>query len=110
MVKTIRAHNLSLLDDEQCWSVFANHAFFPTESQDRSALKEVGRKIVEKCKGLPLAAQSLGGLLRTKVDISDWEDVLMSEIWEFSEDECRILIGWSSEIIIRRRNELCIYM
>ncbi|KAL1327057.1 hypothetical protein AAHE18_13G274000 [Arachis hypogaea] len=90
MVKTIRAHNLSLLDDEQCWSVFANHAFFPTESQDRSALKEVGRKIVEKCKGLPLAAQSLGGLLRTKVDISDWEDVLMSEIWEFSEDELRI--------------------
>ncbi|XP_057743036.1 putative disease resistance RPP13-like protein 1 [Arachis stenosperma] len=91
MVKTIPAHNLSLLDDEQCWSVFANHAFFPTESRDRLALEKVGRKIVEKCKGLPLAAQSLGGLLRTKDNISDWEDVLMSEIWEFSEDECRIL-------------------
>ncbi|XP_057743037.1 putative disease resistance RPP13-like protein 1 [Arachis stenosperma] len=91
MVKTIPAHNLSLLDDEQCWSVFANHAFFPTESRDRLALEKVGRKIVEKCKGLPLAAQSLGGLLRTKDNVSDWEDVLVSEIWEFSEDECRIL-------------------
>nr|XP_025660958.2 putative disease resistance RPP13-like protein 1 [Arachis hypogaea] len=91
MVKTIPAHNLSLLDDEQCWSVFANHAFFPTESRDRLALEKVGRKIVDKCKGLPLAAQSLGGLLRTKDNIADWEDVLMSEIWEFSEDECRIL-------------------
>ncbi|QHO26195.1 Putative disease resistance RPP13-like protein [Arachis hypogaea] len=91
MVKTIPAHNLSLLDDEQCWSVFANHAFFPTESRDRLALEKVGRKIVDKCKGLPLAAQSLGGLLRTKDNIADWKDVLMSEIWEFSEDECRIL-------------------
>ncbi|KAL1369267.1 hypothetical protein AAHE18_02G183700 [Arachis hypogaea] len=91
MVKTIPAHNLSLLDDEQCWSVFANHAFFATESRDRLALEKVGRKIVEKCKGLPLAAQSLGGLLRTKDNIRDWEDVLMSQIWEFSEKECRIL-------------------
>ncbi|KAL4338738.1 hypothetical protein AHAS_Ahas12G0240200 [Arachis hypogaea] len=91
MVKTIPAHNLSLLDVEQCWSVFENHAFFPTDSRDRSALKEVGRKIVEKCKGLPLAARSLGGLLRSKDNIRDWEDVLMSEIWEFSEKECRIL-------------------
>ncbi|XP_029149304.1 putative disease resistance RPP13-like protein 1 [Arachis hypogaea] len=91
MVKTIPVHNLSLLDDEQCWSVFANHAFFPTESRDRLALEKVGRKIVEKCKGLPLAAQSLGGLLRSKDNVSDWEDVLVSEIWEFSEDECGIL-------------------
>ncbi|XP_052113209.1 putative disease resistance RPP13-like protein 1 isoform X5 [Arachis duranensis] len=91
MVKTMPAHNLSLLDDEQCWSVFANHAFFPTESRDCLALEKVGRKIVEKCKGLPLAAQSLGGLLRTKDNVSDWEDVLTSEIWEFSEEECRIL-------------------
>ncbi|QHO25616.1 Putative disease resistance RPP13-like protein [Arachis hypogaea] len=91
MVKTIPAHNLSLLDVEQCWLVFANHAFFPTESRDRLALEKIGRKIVEKCKGLPLAAQSLGGLLRTKDKASQWEDVLVSEIWEFSEDECRIL-------------------
>ncbi|XP_025660941.2 putative disease resistance RPP13-like protein 1 [Arachis hypogaea] len=91
MVKTIPAHNLSLLDNEQCWSVFENHAFFPTDSRDRSALKEVGRKIVEKCKGLPLAAKSLGGLLKTKDNVSDWEDVLVSEIWEFSEHECGIL-------------------
>ncbi|XP_057743314.1 putative disease resistance RPP13-like protein 1 [Arachis stenosperma] len=91
MVKTIPAHNLSLLDVEQCWSVFANHAFFATESRDRLALEKVGRKIVDKCKGLPLAAQSLGGLLRTKDNIADWKDVLTSEIWEFPEDECRIL-------------------
>ncbi|KAL4338728.1 putative disease resistance RPP13-like protein 1 [Arachis hypogaea] len=48
MVKTIPAHNLSLLDAEQCWLVFANHAFFPTESRNRLALEKIGRKIVRK--------------------------------------------------------------
>ncbi|MED6203046.1 hypothetical protein PIB30_111728, partial [Stylosanthes scabra] len=93
MVKT--NHNqplkLSLLEEEDCWSVFVKHAFFSTESRDRSALEIVGRKIVEKCKGLPLAVQTLGSLLRTKDHESDWIDVLNSEIWEFSEDESKIL-------------------
>ncbi|MED6145275.1 hypothetical protein PIB30_023515 [Stylosanthes scabra] len=93
MVKTNHNQplNLSLLKEEDCWSVFVKHAFFSTESRDRSALEIVGRKIVKKCKGLPLAVQTLGSLLRTKDHESDWIDVLNSEIWEFSEDESKIL-------------------
>ncbi|QHO25631.1 Putative disease resistance RPP13-like protein [Arachis hypogaea] len=93
MVKTnhIQPLNLSLLHEEDCWLVFAKHAFFPTESRDRSALEIIGRKIVQKCKGLPLAVQTLGGLLRTKDHEREWIDVLNSEIWEFSEDESSIL-------------------
>ncbi|XP_057743118.1 putative disease resistance RPP13-like protein 1 [Arachis stenosperma] len=88
MVKTKHneTHNLSLLDEEQCWSVFANRAREPAESRDRSTLEEIGRKIVKKCKGLPLAAQTLGGLLRGKDNEKDWNDVLNSEFWELSED------------------------
>ncbi|MED6131735.1 hypothetical protein PIB30_012438 [Stylosanthes scabra] len=56
-----QVHNLSLLDEEQCWSVFANRAWGPVESGDHSAFEEIGRKIVEKCKGLSLAAQTVGG-------------------------------------------------
>ncbi|XP_029146966.1 putative disease resistance RPP13-like protein 1 [Arachis hypogaea] len=93
MVKTNHNQplNLSFLHEEDCWLVFAKHAFFPTESRDRSTLEIVGRKIVEKCKGLPLAVQTLGGLLRTKDHERDWIDVLNSKIWEFSEDESSIL-------------------
>ncbi|QHO26157.1 putative disease resistance RPP13-like protein 1 [Arachis hypogaea] len=85
------AHNLSLLDEDQCWSVFANRAWDPAESRDHSALEEIGRKIVEKCKGLPLAAQTVGGLLRGKDNEKDWNDVLNSEFWELSEEDSVIL-------------------
>ncbi|XP_057742851.1 putative disease resistance RPP13-like protein 1 isoform X2 [Arachis stenosperma] len=93
VVKTKRneAHNLSLLDEEQCWSVFANRAWDPAESRDCSTLEEIGRKIVKKCKGLPLAAQALGGLLRGKDNEKDWIDVLNSEFWELSEEDSGIL-------------------
>ncbi|KAL4338701.1 putative disease resistance RPP13-like protein 1 [Arachis hypogaea] len=89
--KHTEAHNLSLLDEEQCWSVFANRAWDPAESRDHSAFEEIGRKIVEKCKGLPLAAQTLGGLLRGKDNEKDWNDVLNSEFWELSEEDSGIL-------------------
>ncbi|KAL4338700.1 putative disease resistance RPP13-like protein 1 [Arachis ipaensis] len=89
--KHTEAHNLSLLDEEQCWSVFANRAWDPAESRDHSALEEIGRKIVEKCKGLPLAAKTLGGLLRGKDNEKDWNDVLNSEFWELSEEDSVIL-------------------
>ncbi|QHO26160.1 putative disease resistance RPP13-like protein 1 [Arachis hypogaea] len=93
MVKTKHneSHNLSLLDEEQCWSVFANRAWDPAESRDHSALEEIGRKIVEKCKGLPLAAQTVGGLLRGKDNEKEWNDVLNSEFWELSEEDSGIL-------------------
>ncbi|XP_052113210.1 putative disease resistance RPP13-like protein 1 [Arachis duranensis] len=85
------AHNMSLLEEEQCWSVFANREWDPAESRDHSTLEEIGRKIVKKCKGLPLAAQTVGGLLRGKDNEKDWNEVLNSEFWELSEEDSGIL-------------------
>ncbi|KAL4338748.1 hypothetical protein AHAS_Ahas12G0241200 [Arachis hypogaea] len=83
-----QAYNLSALNDEDCWVVFANHAFL---SGERLAFEKVAREIVKKCKGLPLAAQALGSLLRSKDNEKDWKNVLNSEIWEFSEEEIEII-------------------
>ncbi|XP_058771512.1 putative disease resistance RPP13-like protein 1 isoform X2 [Vicia villosa] len=83
MVQTFQAYPLQQLSDEDCWSVFANHACLPQEeSNEYMDLQKTGREIVRKCKGLPLAAQSLGGLLRRKRDIKDWDNILNSNIWE----------------------------
>ncbi|CAK8530603.1 unnamed protein product [Lathyrus sativus] len=83
MVQTFHAYPLRQLSDEDCWSVFANHACLPQQdSNEYMDLQKTGKEIVRKCKGLPLAAQSLGGLLRRKHDIRDWNNILNSNIWE----------------------------
>ncbi|CAJ2658928.1 unnamed protein product [Trifolium pratense] len=83
MVQTFQTYHLEQLSDEDCWSVFADRACFsPKESTENMDLHKIGKEIVRKCKGLPLAAQSLGGLLRRKRDIKDWNDILNSNIWE----------------------------
>ncbi|KAL4351046.1 Putative disease resistance protein [Arachis hypogaea] len=49
----------------------AEHAFGANNSSERSNLEGIGREIVKKCDGLPLAAVALGGLLRTKLSKND---------------------------------------
>ncbi|XP_058754768.1 putative disease resistance RPP13-like protein 1 isoform X2 [Vicia villosa] len=83
MVQTIQPYSLQQLSDEDCWSVFANNACLSSvESSEDMDLQKIGKEIVRKCKGLPLAAQSLGRLLREKRDIRDWNSILNNNIWE----------------------------
>ncbi|XP_025637042.1 putative disease resistance RPP13-like protein 1 [Arachis hypogaea] len=68
----------------------AANACFP-ESNGNPILEEIGRKIVKKCKGLPLAVETLGRLLRGKDDAKEWNAVLSSDIWEFSTKNSKII-------------------
>ncbi|XP_022764212.1 putative disease resistance RPP13-like protein 1 [Durio zibethinus] len=47
--------------------------------------------IVKRCKGLPLAAKTIGGLFRNKVDIGEWEKILKSEIWNLPAGRSNII-------------------
>ncbi|XP_057790018.1 putative late blight resistance protein homolog R1C-3 [Salvia miltiorrhiza] len=52
---------LSFLDDSKSWELFCEKTF-PRESCPLE-LEDIGKKIVNKCKGLPLAIVVIGGLL-----------------------------------------------
>ncbi|KAK4592226.1 hypothetical protein RGQ29_016656, partial [Quercus rubra] len=54
-------------------------------------LEEIGRQIVQKCKGLPLAAKTLGGLLQIEEDPRKWTEVLKSNIWDLPTENNSIL-------------------
>ncbi|KAJ9685832.1 hypothetical protein PVL29_017768 [Vitis rotundifolia] len=74
-------HRLGGLSPQHCWSLFEKIAFQDRDSNARLELEPIGRQIVDKCQGLPLAVKSLGHLMHSKVEKREWEDVLNSEIW-----------------------------
>ncbi|RHN71995.1 putative P-loop containing nucleoside triphosphate hydrolase, leucine-rich repeat domain, L [Medicago truncatula] len=99
MVQTFQGYSLEKLSDEDCWSVFAIHACLsPEQSTEKTDLQKTGREIVRKCKGLPLAAKSLGGLLRSTHDISDWNNLLHSNIWETQKE---LILLWMAEDLLQ---------
>ncbi|KAH0642836.1 hypothetical protein KY289_033810 [Solanum tuberosum] len=52
---------------------------------------EIGKEIVKKCGGVPLAAKTLGGLLRFKREESEWEHVRDSDIWNLPQGDNSVL-------------------
>ena len=56
-------HHLEQLTNEECWLLFSKHAFKNIKSRKYEHLEVIGREISLKCKGLPLAAKTLRGLL-----------------------------------------------
>ncbi|KAL2317392.1 hypothetical protein Fmac_031268 [Flemingia macrophylla] len=61
---------LNILTNEDAWSLFTLHAKIDDESPN--TLKVSARKIVDECKGLPIAIVTVGSTLRGKT-IVEWE-------------------------------------
>ncbi|GLT98090.1 hypothetical protein SLE2022_156120 [Rubroshorea leprosula] len=77
--------HLEKLGDEECWSILRDIAFGGKDKmKSREDLEEIGRKIAERCKGLPLAAKVLGSLLQSRSTKGEWLTILDSEIWKLN--------------------------
>ncbi|XP_077215786.1 putative disease resistance protein RGA3 [Tasmannia lanceolata] len=81
---TIPAYNLGCLDEDDSWSLFTRRAFIVGSSDVPPDLVAIGKKIVKKCNGLPLALEALGGLFRSNTNENKWKNILESEMWEIS--------------------------
>ncbi|KAL4342690.1 hypothetical protein AHAS_Ahas11G0003600 [Arachis hypogaea] len=78
---------LKPLVNEDCWTLISKHAFATDKCTEQSNLEETGRKIAERCGGLPLAAVALGGVLRTKLSNDYWNKVLTSNLWNLTKED-----------------------
>ncbi|XP_073226793.1 putative disease resistance RPP13-like protein 1 isoform X2 [Cicer arietinum] len=85
-IRSTHIHQLEQLKEEHSWLLFAKHAFQDENPQLNPELKEIGKKITGKCKGLPLALKTIGSLLYTKSSLVEWEIILASEIWDLPEE------------------------
>nr|CAD1840972.1 unnamed protein product [Ananas comosus var. bracteatus] len=91
IMQTMLLYRLDRLGFDDCWLIFVQQAFEGRDPNALPELVEIGKKIVVKCKGLPLAVKVLGGLLRFESDEGKWIDILDSELWELDEEEDQIL-------------------
>ncbi|KAL5569500.1 hypothetical protein UlMin_026075 [Ulmus minor] len=67
-----------LLTEEEGWELLQQKAFPGQVFGDnvfRSEFEELGKEMVKKCRGLPLAVVVLGGLLSTKTALGEWKKV-----------------------------------
>nr|XP_019710397.1 putative disease resistance protein RGA1 [Elaeis guineensis] len=87
IIGTLDAYELKPLSDDECWSLFERNAFSAGGAEKSAKLVQIGKAIVDKCGGLPLAAKMLGRLLRTKREEREWRFVMESEIWKLRDDE-----------------------
>ncbi|WMV43218.1 hypothetical protein MTR67_036603 [Solanum verrucosum] len=87
---TLQPYELSNMSQEDCWLLFMQCAFGHQEEINPN-LVTIGKEIVKKCGGVPLAAKTLGGILRFKREEREWEHVRDSEIWNLPQDESSIL-------------------
>ncbi|XP_016673071.1 putative disease resistance protein RGA1 [Gossypium hirsutum] len=95
-MKTGQSYPLQTLSNDDCWELFAKHAFVGTNPGKHPDLMAIGKAIVKRCDGLPLAAKSLGGLLRCNLDAAKWNKILHSNFWDLSTD---ILPHLSTDIL-----------
>ncbi|KAL5832278.1 hypothetical protein ACOSQ4_017632 [Xanthoceras sorbifolium] len=81
--KRTHAHKLRYLSANESWQLFYEKAFQKLNVDEE--LEKLGREMVQKCDGLPLAIIVLGGLLSTKKP-QEWHTV-KSHLWRlFPED------------------------
>ncbi|XP_044508353.1 putative disease resistance protein RGA1 [Mangifera indica] len=87
-VSTYKLKGLSL---NQCLSVFVKYAFKEGQEKQYPNLLDIGKEIVKKCRGVPLAIRALGSLLYSSNFEQDWINVRDTEIWKLDQKDNSIL-------------------
>ncbi|KAG4123501.1 hypothetical protein ERO13_D11G330400v2 [Gossypium hirsutum] len=91
IVDPLKVFHLDKLSDDDCLSIFTQHALKARNFDGHPQFKEIGEKIIRRCNGLPLAAKAIGSLLRTVKYHREWERINESEIWNLPEEQCGII-------------------
>ncbi|XP_065044249.1 putative disease resistance protein RGA1 [Musa acuminata AAA Group] len=91
IVGTMKEILLDGLEDDDYWELFKKCAFGSLNPEEHPELEAIGRKIAGKLKGSPLAAKTIGSLLRSNANKGYWRTTMESEVWELPQDENGVL-------------------
>ncbi|KAJ3677589.1 hypothetical protein LUZ60_003313 [Juncus effusus] len=69
------------LKKDEYWNLFVQCAFGDEIQNNDKKLEKIGRDNVQKLKGSPLAAKTIGAVLRSNLNEKHWRNVLERERW-----------------------------
>ncbi|AES87176.1 disease resistance protein RGA2 [Medicago truncatula] len=76
--------NLKGLDEKQSWRLFSQLAFENDKEQENEEFVSVGKEIVKKCAGVPLAIRSIGSLIYS-MRKEDWSTFKNKDLMKIDE-------------------------
>jgi len=91
IIGTVESYSLKGLDEDASWSLFKLKAFERGQEPKNSSIVALGKEIVRKCSGVPLAITTIGSLLGSKNPETEWSSFKNNELSKVSQNENDIL-------------------
>ncbi|XP_062182273.1 putative disease resistance protein RGA1 isoform X2 [Phragmites australis] len=88
-VESADLHNLQFLSEIDSWQVFEQSFGMAAKGLDSEFL-EVGKDIVKKCGGVPLAIKVLAAALRSKERIEEWQAMRDNNLLDVMDEERKV--------------------
>ncbi|XP_044444369.1 putative disease resistance protein RGA1 [Triticum aestivum] len=102
---TLRPRKITCLNEQDSWEVFAQNAY-SNGGQEEIELTSIGRCIVNKCRGLPLALRTMGGLLGSYQQVQEWKAI--EEIFpkDYEMDKDKLIQLWMANGFIQEKGTM----
>ncbi|CAN6374723.1 unnamed protein product [Urochloa humidicola] len=82
MTKTIDPVLLNALERDDFWRLFKSCAFGNEEYEEDQGLCVIGKQIAKDLGGNPLAAKTVGALLKRNINVGNWSNILYNMEWK----------------------------
>ena len=87
--KSRHIFNLEFLSEDESWDLFLKNSGLVEEDLG-SEFIQIGKEVVNKCGGVPLAIKTLGGVLNDRREINTWRAIKESNLWNVDNIKDRV--------------------
>ncbi|KAL2474196.1 Disease resistance protein RPP13 [Forsythia ovata] len=104
-------HRMHFLNDDESWNLFCDKVF--GKGHCPCELEEIGKKIVQNCRGLPLTVVVIGGLLSKASRTQDyWTNVVenLSSVITSNDEQCSKILSLSYDHLPYHLKDCFLYM
>jgi hypothetical protein len=91
IIGTVKSYSLKGLDEDASWSLFKQKAFERGQEPENLSIVALGKEIVKKCSGVPLAISTIGSLLGSKNSEAEWLSFKNNELSKISQNVTDLL-------------------